>query len=80
MNVYKYSEDIVSSDGYGDPQLDDTVDVYRIEDILIYYSERYGDWSMTNHYNIDIVRNMVEIRTTTFHEHGFITAIFKQEE
>lgn len=80
MNVYKYSEDIVSDDGYGDPQLDDTVNIYRIDDILIYYSERYDDWSIVNHYNLNIKRNMVEIKITSFHEHGFITAIFKQEE
>jgi len=78
MNVYKYSEDIVSDDGYGDPQLDDTVDVYCIDDIvIIYYSHRYGDWMTINHYNIKDNSNKLKINISREDKIGFITAIFK---
>jgi len=79
MIFYKYTEDIVHQDMYGDPEPQDRINIYGFNDIniIIYYSERYNDWTTTNHYDISINSKMKNIEPTNFEMQGFIYAIFK---
>jgi len=76
MNVYKCTEDIVHQDQYGDPELEDRVNIYCFDDIIIYYSGRYNDWTTDNNYNLPITSEMTIIKPTSFEMQGFINAIF----
>lgn len=84
MKVYKNTQDIVRQDQYGDPQLEDRVTIYYISDIYftIFYSDRYGEYFIKDHYNLFPINydNYNEIKLSQNEMHGFIIAIFKQEE